>query len=66
MEGLANTLFHRDIDEIHGAIELHIHAENLSSPAKRVIAVRVTGKRKTPKDSASHLVTNLSHRASIK
>ena len=57
-------LFHRDADEIRGAIEFQIHAENLSSPAKKIIPVRTTVKRESTKDYASDLVMKLSYRAS--
>ncbi len=55
-----------DQDEIQGAIECEIHAENLSSPAKKIVPVRITVKRESTKDYASNLVMKLSNRASLR
>ena len=59
-------LFHRDTDEVRGAIEFQIHAENLSSPAKKIVPVRITVKRESTKDYASNLVMKLSNRAPLR
>lgn len=53
-----------DQDEIQGTIECEIHAENLSSPVKKIVPVRITVKRESTRDYASDLVMKLSDRAS--
>ena len=57
-------LFHHDTNEACGAIEFQIHAENLSSPAKKIVPVRITVKRESARDYASNLMMKLSNRAS--
>lgn len=70
--GIAEKCFEGEIfaasdqDEIQGVIECKIHAENLSSPVKKIIPVRITVKSESTRDSAAYLVTDLSNRASIK
>lgn len=65
--GIAEECFEGEIfaandqDKIQGAIECEIHAENLSSPAKKIIPVRITVKRESTRDYAANLVTKLSH-----
>ena len=48
-------------DEIRGAIECEIHAENLSTPVKKIVSVKIVVVRESTKDYASNLVTNLSN-----
>ncbi len=68
--GIAEKCFEGEIfaasdqEEIQGAIECEIHAENLSSPAKKIVPVRITVKRESTKDYAANLVAKLSNRAS--
>ena len=50
-----------DQEEIQGALECEIHAENLSTPVKKIIPVRITVVRGSTKDYASKLVRNLSN-----
>ncbi len=50
-----------DQDEIQGALQCEIHAENLSAPTKRIIRVKIVVVRESTKDYASNLVTNLSN-----
>ena len=70
--GIAEEYFEGEIftvsdqDEIQGAIECEIHAENLSSPAKKIVPVKITVKRESTKDYASNLVMKLSNRASLR
>ena len=70
--GIAEECFEGEIfadsdqDEIQGAIKCEIHAENLSSPAKKIIPVRITVKRESTKDYAANLVTDLSNRTSLR
>lgn len=51
--------FRRDTNEIRGVIEFQIHAENLSSPVKKVVAVRITVKRVSSRDHARTLIEDL-------
>ena len=68
--GIAEKCFEGEIfadsdqEEIQGAIECEIHAENLSSPAKKIVPVRITVKRESTREYASDLVMKLSERAS--
>ena len=70
--GIAEECFEGEIfaandqDEIQGAIECEIHAENLSSPAKKIVPVKITIKRESTKDYASNLVMKLSSRSSLR
>lgn len=70
--GIAEKCFEGEIfadsdqEEIQGAIECEIHAENLSSPAKKIVPVRITVKRESTRDYASNLVTKLSSRSSLR
>ena len=66
MSGYLLMIRAHDQDEIQGAIECEIHAGNLSSPAKKIIPVKITVKSERTRDDAAHLVTDLSNRASRK
>ena len=50
-----------DQDEIQGALECEIHAENLSTPIKETIKVRIVVVRESTKDYASNLIRKLSN-----
>lgn len=50
-----------DQDEIQGAIECEIHAENLSAPIKKIVPVKITVVRGSTKNYASNLVMKLSN-----
>ena len=46
-------------DDIRGAVECSIHAENLSAPFRLVIPVRITIKRVSPRNRAEQLIEDL-------
>ncbi len=48
-----------DTNQICGAIEFQIHAENLSSPAKKVLPIRISIKRVSTRDYAQALIKDL-------
>ena len=49
-----------DEDKISGALELEIHAENISRPTRRIWPVRIMVTRKSARDHAFELVKKLS------
>ena len=55
-----------DQEEIQGAIECEIHAENLSSPARKIVPVKIAVKRESTRDYAANLMEKLLNRASLK
>ena len=48
-----------DTNQICGAVEFQIHAENLSSPVKKVLPIRISIKRVSTKDYAQVLIEDL-------
>ena len=56
--------FDRGTGEIHDALECQIHAENLSTPAKKTIPVRVAVRSVTVGDRANALIDDLVSRMS--
>lgn len=54
--------FDKNLDEIAGAIECLIHAENLSTPFKKIVPIRIAFIKKSTKDCASNLIKNVSDR----
>ena len=53
--------FDHSTDEVHGAIECNIHAENLSTPVKKVVPVKIVVKRLSTIDYARILIKDLQH-----
>ena len=51
--------FDHSTDEVHGAIECNIHAENLSAPVKKIVSVKVSVKRLSTIDHVRILIKNL-------
>ena len=51
--------FDHSTDEVRGAIECNIHAENLSAPVKKIVPVKVTVKRLSTIDHARILIKDL-------
>ena len=54
--------FDNKLDEIAGAIECLIHAENLSTPLKKIVPIRISVIKKSTKDYASNLIKSVSAR----
>lgn len=48
-----------DTNQICGAVEFQIHAENLSSPVKKVLPIRISIKRVSTRDYAQALIEDL-------
>lgn len=51
--------FDHSADEVRGAIECNIHAENLSTPGKKTVPVKITVKRVSTLEHARILIKNL-------
>ena len=56
--------FERGVNKVSGAIECEIHAENLSSPTKKIFPVRITIRRVSARKHAAALIDSLSNSSS--